>query len=83
MFSHTAQYYDAIYLSMKDYSAEADQLTAFIRTYRRSIGNRLLDVACGTGLHFSYLKQQYQGEDCPSDNEGANGYILFAEGMPC
>ena len=24
MFSHTAQYYDPIYLAMKDYGAEAD-----------------------------------------------------------
>jgi ubiquinone/menaquinone biosynthesis C-methylase UbiE len=50
MFSHTAQYYDTIYLAMKDYGAEADKLTAFIRQYSRSTGHRLLDVACGTGL---------------------------------
>ena len=50
MFSQTAQYYDTIYLAMKDYRAEADTLTAFIHQYRRSTGNRLLDVACGTGL---------------------------------
>jgi hypothetical protein len=58
MFSHTAQYYDAIYLAMKDYSAEAARLTAIIHQYRRATGNRLLDVACVTGLHLFYLKQQ-------------------------
>jgi SAM-dependent methyltransferase len=57
MFSHTVPYYDAIYLAMKDYGAEAERLTAFMHQYRRSTGNRLLDVACGTGLHLSYLKQ--------------------------
>jgi hypothetical protein len=44
MFSHTAQYYDTIYLAMKDYGAEADTLTTFIYQYRRSTGHRLLDV---------------------------------------
>jgi len=42
---------------MKDYGAEADKLTAFMHQYRRSTGNRLLEVACGTGLHLSYCKQ--------------------------
>ena len=28
MFSHTAQYYDTIYLAMKDEGVEADNLTA-------------------------------------------------------
>ena len=49
MFSHTAQYYDMIYRAMKDYSAEAATLTAFVHQYGRSTGHRLLDVACGTG----------------------------------
>src|SRR5215470_13672837 len=69
MFSHTAQYYDTIYLSMKDYGAEAETLTAFIHQYRRSTGNRLLDVACGTGLHLSYLKQHFQVEGLDLDEQ--------------
>jgi SAM-dependent methyltransferase len=69
MFSQTAQYYDTIYLSMKDYGAEADTLTAFIHQYRRSTGNRLLDVACGTGLHLSYLKQHFQVEGLDLDEQ--------------
>src|SRR5205809_7059747 len=62
MFSETAQYDDTIYLAMKNYGAEADTLTAIIHQYRRSIGNRLLDVACGTGLHLSYLQHQFEVE---------------------
>ena len=69
MFSHTAQYYDTIYLAMKDYGAEAEKLTAFIHQYRRSTGNRLLDVACGTGLHLSYLKHQFQVEGLDLDEQ--------------
>ena len=69
MFSQTAQYYDTIYLAMKDYGAEAEKLTAFIHRYRRSAGNRLLDVACGTGLHLSYLKQHFQVEGLDLDEQ--------------
>jgi len=69
MFSQTAQYYDIIYQSMKDYGAEADKLTAIIHQYSRSTGNRLLDVACGTGLHLSYLKQHFQVEGLDLDEQ--------------
>jgi SAM-dependent methyltransferase len=69
MFSQTARYYDKIYQSMKDYGAEAEKLIAIIHVYRRSTGNRLLDVACGTGLHLSYLKQQFQVEGLDIDEE--------------
>src|SRR5215510_7192669 len=69
MFSQTAQYYDTIYLAMKDYGAEADKLTAFIDQYRRSPGNCLLDIACGTGLHLSYLKHRFQVEGLDLDEQ--------------
>jgi SAM-dependent methyltransferase len=69
MFSETAQYYDTIYLAMKDYSAEAAKLTAFFHQYRRSTGYRLLDVACGTGRHLSYLKHRFQVEGLDLDEQ--------------
>jgi SAM-dependent methyltransferase len=69
MFSHTAQYYDTIYLAMKDYDAEAEKLTTFVYQYSQSTGNRLLDVACGTGLHLSYLKQHFQVEGLDLDEQ--------------
>jgi len=55
MFTKSAAFYDAIY-SFKDYPAEAARLHAIILTHKRSLGNRLLDVACGTGQHLSALK---------------------------
>ena len=67
MFTETAQYYDIIYQAMKDYGAEADKLTALVHQYSRSPGHRLLDVACGTGLHLSYLKQHFQVEGLDLD----------------
>jgi SAM-dependent methyltransferase len=69
MFSHTAQYYDTIYLAMKDYGAEAEKLTTFVHQYSQSTGNHLLDVACGTGLHLSYLKQHFQVEGLDLDEQ--------------
>jgi ubiquinone/menaquinone biosynthesis C-methylase UbiE len=69
MFSETARYYDTIYLAMKDYGAEAAKLTALVHQYSHSTGNRLLDVACGTGLHLSYLKQHFQVEGLDLDEQ--------------
>src|SRR5919199_589582 len=46
-----------------------DMLTTFIHQYRRSTGNRLLDVACGTGLHLSYLTQHFQVEGLDLDEQ--------------
>jgi SAM-dependent methyltransferase len=61
MFSKTARYYDKIY-AVKDYQAEVNRLMAIIRENCGSGGNRLLDVACGTGHHLAYLKEQFDVE---------------------
>jgi len=61
MFLQTARYYDKIY-SFKDYQAEGQRLTAVIHQHLRSDGNRLLDVACGTGRHIEHLKADFQVE---------------------
>ena len=55
MFTKSAAFYDAIY-SFKNYAAEVAQLHAIIRTHKRALGNRLLDVACGTGQHIHALR---------------------------
>ena len=65
MFTKSAAFYDAIY-SFKNYPAEAAQLDALIRKHKRSSGNRLLDMACGTGQHIHALRTlgyQCQGLD--------------------
>ena len=57
MFSLSAHLYDAIYLSRgKDYEADALSVHELAKENLRSGGNSLLDVACGTGIHLSYLK---------------------------
>jgi len=61
MFSKTERYYDKIY-ALKDYQAEAQYLTAVIHQNLRSGGNRLLEVACGTGRHIEHLKKDFEAE---------------------
>lgn len=68
MFSKSADIYDAIYLSMgKDYASEARKICAFIRRYKQTRGDLLLDVACGTGLHIAHLRHHYQVEGLDLD----------------
>lgn len=64
MFSRSQRFYDAIY-SGKDYAAEAKQLQQLIAVQKRSNGNALLDVACGTGGHIPFLRDAfaYEGLD--------------------
>lgn len=50
MFSASAELYDLIYSSFKDYPAETAQLAALIRA-AHPVAHRILDVACGTAEH--------------------------------
>jgi SAM-dependent methyltransferase len=68
VFQHTAHLYDKIY-AFKDYRAEAGTLAALIHRHLRSGGRRLLDVACGTGLHLEILKEQFEVEGLDLDAE--------------
>lgn len=58
----SAEIYDALYLAKKDYTKEADQVHNLIEEHKRTEGNTLLDVACGTGLHAEAFKQWYDVE---------------------
>lgn len=66
MFSKTARYYDRIY-AFKDYEAEATHLLGIIRLHLCSDGNRLLDVACGTGGHIEHLMAHFDVEGLDVD----------------
>ncbi len=61
MYDRSAELYDAIY-SFKNYEKETAKLHELIQQYKRSPGNGLLDVACGTGGHIAYLKRNYSVE---------------------
>ena len=69
MFTKSAKYYDAIYAAMdKDYSAEANKAHQFIQKHKRSEGNTLLDIACGTGTHAEYFSRYYKVDGLDVDS---------------
>ncbi len=70
MYNRSAAIYDAIYQAMgKDYAGEAQKLLAFVRQYKRSEGNSLLDVGCGTGGHISYLQKHFDVQGLDGSDE--------------
>ena len=70
MFSKSAKFYNALYGSMgKDYAVEAQKVHQIIQQHKKSPGNVLLEVACGTGLHASVLQKFYQVEGLDLDAE--------------
>jgi len=70
MFTKSAKYYNAIYASTgKDYVTEAKNVCAIINQHKKSPGNALLEVACGTGSHAAVLKEYFQVEGLELDSE--------------
>ena len=70
MFSKSAKFYNALYGSMgKDYTTEAQKVHQIIQKHKRSSGDTLLEVACGTGIHASILGNDYQVEGLDLDPE--------------
>jgi ubiquinone/menaquinone biosynthesis C-methylase UbiE len=58
-FAQMAAYYDELYVKPEQYKNEAAKITTLIRTYKISRGNELLDLACGTGGHIPYWKNDF------------------------
>ena len=61
MFTGSADWYDTIYETLgKDYGEEAEAVHRLVERHKRSEGNALLDVACGTGRHLGFLRDRYE-----------------------
>jgi ubiquinone/menaquinone biosynthesis C-methylase UbiE len=58
MFTDSAQWYDLLY-AFKDYAGEADQVMKQLERIHPHAGS-ILDVACGTGSHDSYLAEKFR-----------------------
>ncbi len=58
-YSRLAKYYDQMY-SFIDYRGHSSKLHTIIQQYKKSSGNTLLDVGCGTGTHIMHLMDKYQ-----------------------
>jgi len=56
-YSEYAYYYDFI---CTDRKRDVEVLNRLINKHKKSKGNKLLDVACGTGLEDKYLKENYK-----------------------
>ncbi len=58
-YTKLAEYYDKIYHYI-DYKKQAKFILEIIRKFKTSNGNKLLDVACGTGTHIQLLKKHLE-----------------------
>ena len=58
VYKELARYYDIIYTN-KNYRTEVAEILEIVTNLKRSKGNSLLDVACGTGKHIEYLQHNF------------------------
>ena len=58
MFSESAELYDLVYSSFKQYGTETDAVAAIIRSVNPD-ARTVLDVACGTGEHARLLGERH------------------------
>jgi len=58
-FADIAAYYDELYVKPEQYKREAARTSSLLETYKLSDGNNLLDLACGTGGHIPYWRENY------------------------
>lgn len=68
MYKKLAKYYDLIY-HWKDYEKEAYSIKNLIKKYKKSDGNQLLDVGCGTGKHLECFLDEFSCTGVDINNE--------------
>jgi len=68
MFKKLAKYYDLIY-HWKEYEKEVHSIKDLIKKYKKSDGNQLLDVGCGTGKHIEHFKDDFSCTGIDINNE--------------
>jgi trans-aconitate methyltransferase len=66
--SQSGRLYDALYAE-HDYEGESAWVVETVARYKRSAGNTLLDLACGTGRHMEYLQSRFTVEGLDIDRE--------------
>ena len=54
-----ASYYDLLYSDI-EYKNDATKVITLYKQYNTSQGEKLLDVACGTGSHLAYLQSSFE-----------------------
>ena len=59
MYKIVSKYYDMMYVNDESYKSEIDKVISLIDQYKKSEGNTLLDIACGTGAQAAYLQNQF------------------------
>ncbi len=59
-FKLIAVYYNDIYFKEDIYEKEVEIILSLINKYRKSDGNYILDVACGTGTHIKFFPKKYK-----------------------
>ncbi len=68
MYKKLAKYYDLIY-HWKDYEKESHTIKDLIKKYKKSEGNQLLDVGCGTGKHLECFIDDFSCTGIDINNE--------------
>lgn len=63
-----AKYYDLLH-NEKNYGDESNYFSKIIFKNKESKGNKLLDLACGTGEHIKYFKKYFDCEGLDSSKE--------------
>lgn len=70
MFTKTAEFYDALY-AFKNYGQACNDLKELVKTHKPD-AKTLLDVACGSGKHLTYLKESFEVQGLDLNEELLN-----------